>query len=109
MRRPLAFILTLLLSHAAARAGADSIRVSGRVSCGDEPVEYGIVALLQPSDSSIIAYTTTDEQGRYSVSAATALEELLIRVRGFNIKEQVKRIKNATQTLNFRAEWEIRR
>ena len=106
MRRPLAFILILLLSHAAARAGADSIRVSGRVSCGDEPVEYGIVALLQPSDSSIIAYTTTDEQGRYSVSAATALEELLIRVRGFNIKEQVKRIKNATQTLNFRAEWE---
>ncbi len=74
--------------------------------CDNEPVEGGIVAMLQPSDSSIIAYTMTDERGRYSLRTVTQFDEILIRVRGFNIKEQKKRIKTGSQTVDFRVEAE---
>jgi hypothetical protein len=69
-------------------------------------VESGIVAMLQPSDSSIIAYTMTDEHGYYLLRTVAQFADILVRVRGFNIKEQIKRIKNRSQTLEFSVEQE---
>ena len=106
MARILSLFLLLILGHVDASAESDTIRVSGQVRCGGEPVDQGIVAMLQPSDSSIIAYATTDVQGRYTIRASTRLSEVLVRVRGFNIKEQVRRIKTASQTLDFNVDWE---
>ncbi len=101
------FIVVLLpLSHAAAFAQTDTIRVSGQVRCGTEPVEHGIVAMLLPSDSSIVAYAMTDGQGRYSLHAVTQLSEMLVRVTGFNIKRQVMRIEAHSQMLDFSVEME---
>lgn len=106
MARILALLSFLMLSYVAVSAQSDTIHVSGQVCCDNEPVEYVIVAMLQPSDSSIIAYATTDEHGYYSLRAVTQLDEVLVRVRGFNLKEQVKRIKNSSQTLAFSVERE---
>ena len=103
----LLFILILLASgHLALQARIDTVSVSGRVRCGGEPVESAIVSLLQPSDSSIVAYSVTDRQGRYSLQAATRLGEVLVRVAGFNIKRQVVRVEARSQTLDFSVEEE---
>lgn len=104
--KPLSFLLFLTLSYVTVSAQSDTIRVSGQVRCDNEPVEFGIVAMLQPSDSSIIAYTITDEHGHYSLRTVTKFDEMLVRVSGFNIKGQVKRIKNSSQTLEFSVERE---
>ncbi len=101
------FVVALLIqSYNTTFAQTDTISVSGRVRCGAEPVEYGVVALLLPSDSSIVAYAMTDGQGCYSLQAAPQFGEVLVRVTGFNIKRQVMRIKACSQTLDFSVEME---
>ncbi len=103
----LLFIITLLaLGHVALHARTDTISVSGQVRCGADPVEYGIVSMLQPSDSGVVAYSVTDSQGRYSLRAAVRGGEVLVRVAGFNIKRQVVRIEARSQTLDFSVEEE---
>lgn len=106
MAKLLSFLLLLMLSYVTVSAQSDTIHVSGQVRCDNEPVEFGIVAMLQPSDSCIIAYTITDEHGHFSLRTVIRFDEMLVRVRGFNIKEQVKRIKNSSQTLEFSVERE---
>ena len=101
MAKLLSFLLLLMLSYVTVSAQSDTIRVDGHVRCNNEPVEFGIVAMLQPSDSSIIAYTMTDEHGRYSLRTVKQFDEVLVRVRGFNIKEEVRCIKANSQTLDF--------
>ena len=103
------FVLSILLwslSLVPALAQGSKISVTGQVRYGTKPVEEGIVALLHPSDSSVLAYSMTDRQGRYSVEATTALSELLIRVTGFNIKRKLMRIKALSQTLDLSVEEE---
>lgn len=87
-------------------AQTDTINVSGQVFCGTEPVKEVIVTMLQPSDSSIVAYAVTDEQGRYSLSAKAVSDEILIKVTGFNIKSKVMRIKGRSQTCAITVEEE---
>lgn len=106
MHRILYLITLLLLSHALAHAQSEPIVVSGQVRCGTEAVEGGIVSLLLPSDSSIVAYAMTDEDGHYSLQACTGPGEVLIRVAGFNVKRRTVRIKAQSQTLNFNVERE---
>lgn len=101
------FILILLVSgHPTLQARIDTVSVSGQVRCGGEPVESAIVALLQPSDSSIVAYSVTDRQGRYLLRTATRPGEVLVRVAGFNIKRQVVCVEARSQTLDFSVEEE---
>lgn len=99
-------IIFLALGCGMAHAQTDTISVSGQVRCGAEPVESGIVALLLPSDSSIVAYAMTDRQGRYSLRAAALPGEMLVRVTGFNIKRKVVRVKPRSQMLDFSVEEE---
>lgn len=87
-------------------AQTDTINVSGQVFCGTEPVKEVIVTMLQPSDSSIVAYAVTDEQGRYSLSATVVSDEILVKVSGFNIKSKVMRIKGRSQTCAITVEEE---
>ena len=101
MARLMFSLLLLMLNYTLICAQSDTIRVDGHVRCDNEPVEFGVVAMLQPSDSSIIAYTMTDEHGHYSLRTVKQLDEVLVRVRGFNIKEEVRRIKARSQTLDF--------
>lgn len=108
MARALALALLLALMLASSRAQADTIEVSGRVAHGAEPVEAGIVAMLNPEDSSIVAYDMTGKQGIYSIRTATRLGEVLLRVTGFNVRRQIKRIRAATQRVDFAVDEESR-
>ena len=100
----LAILLTLSQFTAFAQTLPTSIK--GVVRCGKTPVEGSIVALLQPSDSSVVAYAMTNKQGFYQLQTTTSLSELLIKVTGFGIKRQLSPIKNQTQTFDFTVEKE---
>lgn len=104
LRLLLAILLTLSQFTAFAQTLPTSIK--GIVRCGKTPVEGSIVALLQPSDSSVVAYAMTNKQGYYQLQTTTSLSELLIKVTGFGIKRQLSPIKNQTQTFDFSVEKE---
>lgn len=99
-------IILFSIDCTSAFAQDDTISVNRRVMCDTEPVEYAVVAMLQPSDSSIVAYAMTNGNGHYSLKAASPLSEVLMKVSGFNIRRQVKRIKAVSQTLDFDVEKE---
>ncbi len=103
------FILLLLVAPLrAVNAQTQTISVSGQARCGTEKVVGALVTMLQPTDSSIVAYTTTDKQGFYTLKATTQLSEVLLSISGFNIKRKTTRIKAHSQTLDFYVEEENR-
>lgn len=103
------FILLLLVAPLrAVNAQTQTISVSGQARCGTEKVVGALVTMLQPTDSSIVAYATTDKQGFYTLKATTQLGEVLLSISGFNIKRKTTRIKAHSQTLDFYVEEENR-
>ena len=65
-----------------------------------------IVTIIQEKDSSILASSVTNEDGRYAISYPTTKDNLLLSLTGFNIKRQVKRITPTSQTVNFNTTYE---
>ena len=103
------FVLLLLVAPLrAVNAQTQTISVNGQARCGAERVVGALVTLLQPTDSSIVAYATTDKQGFYTLKATTQLGEVLLSISGFNIKRKTTRIKAHSQTLDFYVEEENR-
>ena len=95
------FLLLLVAPLSAVNAQTQTISVNGQARCGTEKVVGALVTLLQPTDSSIVAYTTTDKQGFYTLKATTQLSEVLLSISGFNIKRKTTRIKAHSQTFDF--------
>lgn len=114
MLRRLLLLLVLLVGLSPARAQAQSqpqarrLSLSGQLRSGSEPVAGAVLALLQPADSSMLAYAITDSQGRYTLQLETALPELLLRVRSLGYRPQLRRIKAETQRLDLSLEREER-
>lgn len=106
MIRHFAIIIFYTLSFVALYAQQrDSVTVSGRVTdTGGEPIEALIITVLQPSDSSVIAYGMTDIEGHYMIDFMTENDEIMVRLTGFNVKREVRRVNAVTQTLDFKAE-----
>ena len=103
------FILLLLVAPLrAVNAQTQTISVHGQEHCGKEKVVGALVTMLQPADSSIVAYTTTDKQGFYTLKATTQLSEVLLSISGFNIKRKTTRIKAHSQTFDFHVKEENR-
>ena len=102
------FLLLLVAPLRAVNAQTQTISVHGQAHCGTEKVVGALVTMLQPADSSIVAYTTTDKQGFYTLKATTQLSEVLLSISGFNIKQKTTRIKAHSQTLDFHVEEENR-
>lgn len=101
------FILLLLVAPLrAVNAQTQIISVSGQARCGTEKVVGALVTMLQPTDSSIVAYATTDKQGLYTLKATIQLSEVLLSISGFNIKRKTTRIKAHSQTFDFHVEEE---
>lgn len=100
------FVLLMSWLSAMAVAQSDSITVSGKIRLGSNPSEGCIVTMLAPQDSSIVAYTLSDKDGFYVMPAETSLSHLLLKVSGFNIKKQIKKIIAKTQTVDFDVEEE---
>ena len=102
------FLLLLVAPLRAVNAQTQTISVHGQAHCGTEKVVGALVTMLQPADSSIVAYATTDKQGFYTLKATTQLSEVLLSISGFNIKRKTTRIKAHSQTLDFHVEEENR-
>ena len=102
------FLLLLVVPLRAVNAQTQTISVHGQAHCGTEKVVGALVTMLQPADSSIVAYATTDKQGFYTLKATTQLSEVLLSISGFNIKQKTTRIKAHSQTLDFHVEEENR-
>lgn len=85
----------------------NSICIEGRVFATEGmSVETLILTAINPSDSTVIAYCLTDEEGRYCLKFTTELHEVLIRISGFNIKHEVQKINVKNQTLDFKVQEE---
>ena len=83
----------------------DTIIVTGQVTDTEgTPMESLIITVLQPSDSLVIAYSITNEKGLYTTRFVTENNEILIRLTGFNVKPEVRRVNAVTQTLNFKTQ-----
>ena len=114
MLRRLLLLVVLLVGLSPARAQAQSqpqprlLSLGGQLRSGTEPVAGAVLALLQPADSSMLAYAITDSQGRYTIELETALPELLLRVRSLGYRPQLRRIKAETQRLDLSLEREER-
>lgn len=101
-RTVVAFFLMVSSIDTFSQTVNDTIQIRGSVrTLAKENVEASIVAILAPTDSSIVAYALTDGQGNYAIRMVTSLNEVLVRITGFNIKQQVKRVKATTQRLDF--------
>lgn len=77
--------------------------INGTVRDADGiPVESILISVLNPQDSTIIAYGSTDEQGCYTISFVnSSLKEILLRMAGFNIKREFRRVRNESLQIDW--------
>lgn len=105
MRKAVLSMTCLALSFASWAASLDTIRIAGRVSYPNgEAAEALFVAAIHPTDSSVIAYCMTNEEGRYSIHLATETNNIIVRLSGFNVKRNTRSVKAVSQTIDFTAE-----
>lgn len=62
------------------------------------------VLLLTKDGKSIFSYTITGEDGSYRLSCSSATDSLMLKLTGFNIKEQQQIIARKTQTVELKTE-----
>lgn len=65
--------------------------ISGKVASGDNNVSFATVTLLRHADSSVVAYTTTDNSGMYRI-AAPQEGVYLLRVSSIGFLAQTKEL-----------------
>ncbi|MDY0211209.1 MAG: hypothetical protein ACOXZJ_03890 [Bacteroidales bacterium] len=65
------------------------------------------VLLLTKDGKSFYAYTITGEEGRYKLSCNAKVDSMMLKVTGFNIKEQMRIIENKTQTVDLQVEEQV--
>lgn len=70
----------------------------------NKPISDVSVMLMLPADSTVVAYGFSDNKGDYSLSYSGESGYLLISISAFEIKRQVKRVENKSQTVNFTTE-----
>lgn len=103
----LAVALGCFAMSARAHTPADTVRIRGHVTDAEgKDAEGCILCVLHPSDSTIVAYATTGSDGRYAVTFWKRTEEVLLRLTGFNVKRQTRRVAAKSQTADFRTEYE---
>jgi len=66
-----------------------------------EPFPSISVLLMQPTDSSIVKFAFSDNNGNFYISFESKMEDLIISISGMIIQSQSKNIKNVSQTVNF--------
>jgi len=108
MCRRLLLLLSLILSFASVGAQTQTVTLSGQLRSGTEPVAGAVLALLQPSDSSLLTYTISDSEGRYRLQLETSLPALVLRVRSLGFKRRLLLLKAQSQTLDLNLEHEER-
>ena len=77
--------------------------IKGVVKDGNgSPAEAVLISVLNPKDSTIVAYGSTDEQGNYAISFVNGnLKMLLLRMAGFNVKREFRNVANESCQIDW--------
>lgn len=68
----------------------------------NDPVEMVMITALNPADSTIVSYASTDEEGKYSLSFThSKLRKVLLRMAGFNVRTEFRTVENQTQHVDW--------
>ncbi|MDR3060673.1 MAG: hypothetical protein LBU57_01005 [Dysgonamonadaceae bacterium] len=60
------------------------------------------VAVQEHGTSGMLSYVITDDKGSYKLNFKSTSDSVLISLTGFNIKKEIHRIQNRSQTLDFK-------
>lgn len=103
------FLLVILFSASiciAKDGQVDSLTVFGRVLDRErQPIE-GCILMIQKSDSTILSSAVTNEKGDYHISFPRTTGNLVLKLNGFNVKQQSIPIEPKSQMVNFTAIYE---
>lgn len=95
-------ILTILSLLMAITSHAQTVLTGTVRDENDDPVEMVMITALNPKDSTIVSYGSTDEQGHYSISITNAkLSKVLLRMTGFNVRTEFRTLENKTQCVDW--------
>lgn len=73
----------------------------------NQPLSFASISVIHPLQQSIIAYTMTDEQGKYQLTFSSDSESVNIQFRLFDYQSIQKVVKNTTQQIDFIATTEV--
>jgi len=71
------------------------------INKSNQPISDASVMLMNTADSSVVAFSFSDGNGKYTIYTDQKEKELLLMVYGFNIKRQIKKIANHSQKVDF--------
>lgn len=77
--------------------------ISGKVSDEDgQPLPSTSITIENSINNTILAYGISDSKGGYRVSFSSDVSDVNIRVKAFNHKTMVRKVKNETQVQDFK-------
>lgn len=90
-------LIHCLLNHSIAQTV-----IKGKIiNKSNQPISDASVMLMNTADSSVVAFSFSDGNGKYTIYTDQKEKELLLMVYGFNIEKQIKRIANRSQEVDF--------
>lgn len=96
------FYILLILFHCLLKNGTAQTVIKGNIiNKANEPISDASVMIMKTADSSVVAFSFSDNKGDYTIYTDQKEKELLLMVYGFNIKKQIKKIDNQSQTVDF--------
>lgn len=106
MRR-IVFVILLLTLIVGRALGQTTIKGHVLDTKGDPLVNVTIL-IQNPSDSTVLAFGNTSQEGYYSVAvSAASLPQLSVTISGLEIKPQSQQVENKSQIVNFTAEYNL--
>ena len=108
MRQFYLFLLLLLLPFVAmAQTEGQKVVITGQVTdTAGLALDGCIVTVLKSAQKEIIAYSVSDANGRYELTYENKYKEVFLRLSGFNVKKETRRIESRSQTIDFCAKEE---
>lgn len=81
---------------------AQNLQINGKVSDFDQkPVENATIYLLKEKDSSIINYTATNKEGKFSLKTDDLNEPSILKINAEKLSPYSKKLEKISQSLNL--------
>jgi uncharacterized protein YxjI len=96
------FYILLILFLCLLKNGTAQTVIKGKIiNKANKPISDASVMIMKTADSSVVAFSFSDNNGDYTIYTDQKEKELLLMVYGFNIKKQIKKIDNQSQKVDF--------
>ena len=100
--KPKALHIVIILIHCLLNHSIAQTVIEGKIiNEANNPISDASVMLMNVADSSVVAFNFSNNKGEYTIYTDQKEKELLLMVYGFNIKKQIKKIDNQSQTVDF--------